>query len=342
MIKPWDQLTQRGKNLRLRRLALQALQEYPLAVTRLRLVGNYTNLVLRADTTSGEAWLVRVGAPGWRTDADIHAEMEWLHALRGSGIGAPQPLAARDGRWMVYASVPGVMPCRVTVQSWLPGTPLERALTADNLWKMGALFARLHAFSATFQPPADFTTRRMQHYLSRGEEHALFNDDNRPRFAPGSLPVFEAVHQRVMAAFNQRYTASACPIVIHNDLWHGNIKVNRGRLLPLDFEDTLWGFPVQDIAMAMQDLMTDVAPGQYEPLLDAFRRGYESILPWPEAYEGEMDLFRAGRVLWVANYVACFEPEYFTIHTEHTRPMLECFLDGGQLRRLPVEGKAAG
>jgi Ser/Thr protein kinase RdoA (MazF antagonist) len=63
---------------------------------------------------------------------------------------------------MVYASVPGVMPCRVTVQSWLPGTPLERALTADNLWKMGALFARLHAFSATFQPPANFTTRRVE------------------------------------------------------------------------------------------------------------------------------------------------------------------------------------
>ena len=36
-----------------------------------------------------------------------------------------------------------------------------------------------------------------------------------------------------------------------------------GHLYPVDFEDTLWGYPVQDIAMAMQDLMSDVTSRSY-------------------------------------------------------------------------------
>ncbi|TFH05003.1 MAG: hypothetical protein E4H09_02725, partial [Spirochaetales bacterium] len=95
--------------------------------------------------------------------------------------------------------------------------------------------------------------------------------------------------------------------VIHCDLWHDNIKLHRGRLLPFDFEDTVWGFRIHDIAMAMLDLLEDTGTHRYRELLPEFRRGYESILPWPD---GEMEIFQVGRLLWKVNWFARFQRQW--------------------------------
>ena len=335
-MKTWDELTRRGRILRVRNLGIQALQHYDLDVVRVRLVGAFTNLALRADCRDGSSYLVRVAFPGWRTDEDIESEMMWLNALKETAIGAPEPVQSRDGRWQVFQQAAGVPePRRVVVQSWLRGHSMEdvKNLTPKNLYLMGRLFAKLHKFSADFAPPEGFTARKMSHYLARDEESKLFSEENLNCFPAKALPVFRQVNEKVLAAFKDRYAEADGLRVIHNDLWHGNIKIYRGHLYPLDFEDTIWGYPVQDIAMAMQDLMTDVAPDAYESLLAEFRAGYESLSEWPERYSGEMDLFRAGRVLWVSNYVARFQSEYFEGYSQRTLPMLKCFLQTGKLRQ---------
>ena len=120
--------------------------------------------------------------------------------------------------------------------------------------------------------------------------------------------------------------------VIHIDLWHDNIKVDHGRLRPFDFEDTIWGYPVQDIAMALQDLMRHVPPEDFAELQRAFRCGYESQSPWPEHWPGEIDTLRAGRMLWVCNYVARFERQYLSEHIEWVTPMFERFLVSALLK----------
>ena len=85
--------------------------------------------------------------------------------------------------------------------------------------------------------------------------------------------------------------------------------------------------------MALQDLMTDVAPDAFEPLQAAFRKGYESLEPWPEQYPGQVDVFRAGRMLWVANYVARFEQEYLKEHIARLVQIFARFLETGLIRR---------
>ena len=94
--------------------------------------------------------------------------------------------------------------------------------------------------------------------------------------------------------------------VIHCDLWHDNVKIDRGRLRPFDFEDTVWGFRLHDMAMGLLDLMEDFGYERYRALLPAFRQGYESLLDWPE---GSLEVLQIGRLLWKANYVARFHPD---------------------------------
>jgi Ser/Thr protein kinase RdoA (MazF antagonist) len=91
-----------------------------------------------------------------------------------------------------------------------------------------------------------------------------------------------------------------------NDVWYGNVKVYHERLRPLDFEDTIWGYPVQDIVMSLRNLMVDVERDAYEPLHRAFRQGYESRATWPESYEGQIDtLYRTSLEMLKQAIVKC-------------------------------------
>lgn len=85
--------------------------------------------------------------------------------------------------------------------------------------------------------------------------------------------------------------------------------------------------------MSLQDLMVDVERDAYEPLQAAFRCGYEMGATWPEQYESQIDTFRAGRMLWVANYVACFQREVLSEHIDRLSGYFARFLDTGRIRK---------
>jgi Ser/Thr protein kinase RdoA (MazF antagonist) len=332
-MQPFEQLTKRGQARRLRTLALHALEQYPLDVVDVRLVGTFTNTLFRVRAAERSSYVLRVCTPGWRTERDLHSEAMWLAALaRQTDIGAPVPLAAHDGSYLVEARAEGVPEARrCMVTSWLPGSRLGKQLTEANLYKMGVLFGRLHAHGAAFCPPPGFTERRMDGVYARGEKEVLWGCDE--GFTPESRAILERAWSRVEAAFARLYADPAGPRVIHHDLWHDNIVVYRGRLHPFDFEDTTWGYPVQDVAMALQDLMMDVEADAFEPLQAALRRGYESLAPWPERYEGEVDTFRVGRLFWVANYVARYQRAYLREHIDWTARLFAGYLETGRLRK---------
>ena len=52
-MKGWEPLTERGRYRRLRSLAWEALDEYDVLPTGLRLVGGFTNVVFRVETERG-------------------------------------------------------------------------------------------------------------------------------------------------------------------------------------------------------------------------------------------------------------------------------------------------
>ena len=315
----------------------KALAHYNIDPVRMKMIGTGTNIIMRVDTADGTPYVLRTAIPGWRTEMDNLSEMIWLDAMKDTDIGAPIPYATKDGKWFVHETAEGLPgPFRMCLLSWAFGSPLENALTPENLFKMGQLFAKLHNFSLTFTPPKEFTTRKMAHYLSRGEDFDLFENEIRAEFPNVDWEFIDRIHQKVMDAFNDRYADPTGLRVIHNDLWFGNVLVSHGRLIPFDFEDTLWGYPVQDIAMSIQDLDDDGPRDQFDTLFTQFKAGYCTLAEWPERYEGEMDCFRAGRILWIANYVLGHEEEYFERHIEAITPMLQRFLKDGVVR-YPIE-----
>jgi len=74
----------------------------------------------------------------------------------------------------------------------------------------------------------------------------------------------------------------------------GNAKLHGGKLGILDFDDSLWGFPIQDIGITLFHL---ARYAESEQLRQAFRAGYQRTRPWPERYDGEVEHHIDARLL---------------------------------------------
>lgn len=174
-MKPYRDLSIRGKLHRLRDVAIEALAHYELRSPEIAYHGFETNLLYRVTAAAGEQFMLRLAVPGWRTFDDLRSEALWLDALgRDTVVSAPKVMPARSGEYVLPVSLPGLPDTwNATLMSWVPGRLLGCYLTERNLEKMGALFSELHHHGASWIPPAGFTTRRFEHWLSRGEPNLI-------------------------------------------------------------------------------------------------------------------------------------------------------------------------
>ena len=303
-MRPYHELTYRGRALRLRRMAFAALAHYDLQVGRVRLLSNDLNGIFRVDTTAGEKYVLRVCLPGTvgHTLEEIRSEMMWLEALHNdANLNAPQPVATRDGRYVTTVEVDGVPePRHCVVFTWAPGPDLADRLSPNNVFMMGELAARLHSQAESFEPPEGFWIRSKNKVFPYGEGVVIFDAEQKPLFPPERRSVYQQAVDRIQGALDRLYNRGEPPRVIHNDLHQWNVKAYHSRLFAIDFEDLMWGHPVQDIAVTLYYL---VGYDNYLQLRDTFRHGYTMHRDWPEAYEGEIDTFIAGRGLTLANFV---------------------------------------
>ena len=197
--------------------------------------------------------MLRLASPGWRTFEDLRSEAMWLEALhRETSIRSPVVVPARTGELVLPLSSPGVQYVRnATLMSRLPGRLLRYHLNDDNLEKMGALFAEAHHHGKSWVPPEGFTSRRFEHWLSRGEANLIVGDGPSSAGSPDSEEGVQLPSnvRRMLERMNMLVEKAYVDVdrsdlrVIHCDLWHDNIKLYRGELHPFDFEEYCVGFP---------------------------------------------------------------------------------------------------
>ena len=91
----------------------------------------------------------------------IASELTWLTALsREAGLPVPEPVPTLDGRLLTTITTPGVPRGRhVSLMRWVDGHHLNKGLRPHHARAWGRLVARLHQFSAGWQPPQGFNRR---------------------------------------------------------------------------------------------------------------------------------------------------------------------------------------
>lgn len=301
-MKPFLSLTVRGQAHRLRRLAIHALASYDLDVARLRLITNDVNGIFRIDAVDGRRFILRVTAPeGGHTLDHVTAEMDWLAALaRDTDLSVPHPLRTRKGSFVVKAEADGVPEPRLCeVFSWVDGRNLADNMTEGDIARLGELSARLHAHALTYRPPAHLSLLRFDRLFPFPEPVVLFEQKFSELFPPARKAVYQKAVDWAQESLD-RLKASGEPMrILHGDLHQWNVRVTHKSLSPIDFEDLLLGWPVQDIAITLYYFLGD----HYPAWRAAFHAGYTRHSPWPERHSGEIDSFIAARGFGLANLV---------------------------------------
>jgi Ser/Thr protein kinase RdoA (MazF antagonist) len=269
----------------------------------MRAMADATNGVFRLDTADGDRYAMRVsmGPPIGHTPEETRSEAEWLHAIaERSSVLVPDPVPTVDGDYVVVASAEGVVPKErpCAVFTWLEGPLLAERIDLRSMEAYGAAMASLHDHALTFRPSASFIASTYDTVYPYEEPLVLFDSVGDDLLPAERRAVFAEAHGLVDAAIRDLQGAESVRM-IHADLHVWNVKINRGRVAVFDFEDMLWGWPVQDIGTALYYLWSR---DDFDELRQHFRIGYETVAPWPDP-GGQVDTFIAGRTLVMANDV---------------------------------------
>ncbi len=320
-MKTFEQLTHVGKGRRLRPYAAKLLEiEYGIRAETLEQVAETVNVVYRVQLKDGSRCVLRLTPPKHFHDRqDVQSEVAWLHSLAKQSIGVPTVIAARNGNdvvTVVWDGIPGEW--HGVVFEWIQGVNLANRWTATNIERFGQLVAQLHVAGSQFAPPPGFRLR---------PANSVFPHCNTSFAHPEPMVLFDGLPKKLLPAkrgalFTKAYALAekeierlfreGAPQPIHNDLHPWNVMISRDEIHAIDFENSLMGFPVQDLGTVLNYWQNyfkdDVA---FDERLASFRAGYERIQPWPEEYPGQIRLLTASHRLMLCNYYASHhDPEY--------------------------------
>lgn len=142
---------------RLLEAAREAAGFWGLEDAPIELAARRENVVFRVRAPGGDVAL-RFHRPGYRDEAELTSELQWMAALAQGGLRVPVPVTDRSG---VLIQRQGDY--LVDVLEWLPGRPLGRAGELKGIADreefcrgLGRVMARLHGISDEWSRPMGF------------------------------------------------------------------------------------------------------------------------------------------------------------------------------------------
>jgi Ser/Thr protein kinase RdoA (MazF antagonist) len=123
IMKPYDELTRRGKLRRLRQLAVRALEDYDLNVKWVKFMTIETNTMFKVQAEDGANYVLRIYSDTESTLKENQTEIFWLEALKkDTDLKVSDPVPRGDGEYITITAVPGVPgEKRCVLFKWSPG-----------------------------------------------------------------------------------------------------------------------------------------------------------------------------------------------------------------------------
>lgn len=248
-----------------------ALEPWGLQDASASFVAGRENRVFRVQSPDGE-FALRLKRPGYRSDAELLSELQWLEAMGCAGLHVPAPLPSRNGRLLEI--VDGQ---RVDLLSWLPGRPMGSSREPLALAEPAAVFHRLGRETARMHRACDAWVRPASFARCAWDVDGLLGDN--PvwgRFWEN--PTLDGPTRRLFEDF--RATAAQTLLLcahtldyglIHADLVRENVLLDGERIGMLDFDDAGFGFRLFDLATT---LLKNLAEPNYGSLKAALLAGY--------------------------------------------------------------------
>ena len=241
-----------------------------------QLIAARENQVFRAEH-EGVSYAVRLHRRGYRTDAELRSELQWMDAATKGGLHVPAPIISASNAFLHV--VDGT---QIDVLTWLGGEPVGATgvdLSATNrvglFAGIGREMARLHMVSDEWAYPEGFTRCRWDRTGLLGDDPIWGPFWNNPTLTSSDKDLFVTV--RAQADEDLRAIEVALDYgLIHADLVRENVMIDGDKLQLIDFDDGGFGFRLFDLATT---LAKNLSEPDYAALRDALIEGYRSVRP---------------------------------------------------------------
>ncbi len=249
-------------------LALWGLEQADIALIAAR-----ENQVYRVNH-SGQSYALRLHRRGYRTDAQLAAELGWMHWVSKSGLSVPAPRPSLQGPYL--QSVDGF---QIDVLSWLDGDTLDAILGSQQPAARIAVFHALGIEMAKLHDASDAWPEAATCDRPAWDMEGLLGDTPLwDRFWENSA--LSPNQHSLLKQFRHKAAADLSVLaptldygLIHADLVPANVMVDGQDLHLIDFDDGGFGFRLFDVATA---LLKHRSNADYPALETALINGYRS------------------------------------------------------------------
>ncbi|UCD95449.1 MAG: phosphotransferase [Candidatus Zixiibacteriota bacterium] len=219
----------------------EAAARFDFSKDRLRKLGGFESMVYEFDR-DGKTYVLKANHSLHRTEAQIYGELYWLNYLLDNGVSVCRPVAAHSGKLVEVVELDGSCFMLYAFEKATGRWMRESDWKPELYRKWGAVLGRVHALAKRYKPPGDSFKRFEWH-----EDVSLDLVDMLPESDHTIKMKFDEHLKRLRALPTDENAYG----LIHCDMHHSNFLLRDGQITVLDFDDCLYSWFVNDIAIPL-------------------------------------------------------------------------------------------
>ena len=285
-------------------LAKKSLDAYGLAGADITKLAYRENMTFAIDAGSKGKFALRVHQSGYRTDAQVQSELNFMEYLSGEGILTPELIRGNNNQSFIiteHANVPEPRQCDLF--RWIDGAPLRQFFeppsrsieeTARHYAQAGQLTAAIYNAGEKWSIPNNFSRLDWDAAGIFGEKahlgdfRKIKNSTDRQR---GLLNDLATKLDEELTAFGK---ASDRYGLCQGDLLPENLMVCADGLRVIDFDDAGNSWIMFEIATAFCDLTESE---YFHPCFGTFVNGFRELRELPDEHLAMLPTFVFARLL---------------------------------------------
>lgn len=205
-----------------------------------KLAGGYENKMFGHNHSQNKI-VIRITPPGHKTKDEVHAEMDWLQYLARGGAPVERVVPSKRGNLVeIIDTNDGGIP--VVCFNWAPGQLVRKQDFSPSLFQTwGKAAGMLHRLTKDYIP-SNASLSRIQWQDDEYLDRSLI-----PSHQTKVIERFDSLIGHFLNLEKDRDSYG----LIHQDIHHANLFLDRNKLTILDFDDCVYGYFIFDIANAL-------------------------------------------------------------------------------------------
>ena len=282
-------------------IARNAVKQYNFNSVKLEFIKHLENTTFKLSAEQGN-FLVRVYCGLQNTVQDIESEAKIIEYLSSCNYYTYQkPIYNNSNNFVSIGEASGISK-PVSILSWIGSPIVGNNVNNISLFeKLGKLIAHIHNELADWQKPVDFhrPTFDVGNLIGKNGAFGYANLAYK-YFDRETISLFDSVYQGLID-FEAVAVKGNNFGIIHGDLHLNNVILHQNNLVPIDFDDSGYGYYIYDLAVILANYW---GIPEYSEIRTNLVKGYRSIGQLSSEIENQLSLFIAARYIFIALYFA--------------------------------------